>query len=585
MSNDNMNDDNNKSDIPSEEAATASPEKPRVKRRSASTTERDAFKTAATAAPIESAPAADKPRRFNYSLPPTDVPVHRPGVPRGRAMPEARRPSARPEAPRHAGDGAPHQDRPRRDDRGPSGDNRDRRDGRRDRRPDSRGEGAQARDGGSPRQAPGAPQQHRAVPTPEPARAPAPVAPVPLHAKRAQAIIRATKPNMTAKEALAQKVKKPSDDAPAPTEAVAFAVTAEMKSANWETARAHAAKATTPAAADTLIDAWLEASNAAAIASVADLAEGAGPARKAARRALGTLRARNIEIPAAPVATTKVESPTVFPLEATFLAPDPTGAYSLTFSQRDPSGRIRVAEVIIRDSVGILQAVSGWTSASALKEGHKKASDTVGTLPVAVPLAWARYRVALAKGTNATSGRVLPLGYDKCKPLVEPAEASAPPHPMSELEKALDAAAVKTAAEASKSLHEFPEFQGWIAERSAVDELLATFGEKLGPTGNEDRDRANSLLTEETASATNRFFNDQRRALIASRMRDSAMSVRLRRGETAAKAVLAVAKAVEASNTATASPSEIPFLLGFFQKAIAWMSSQNGGGLRVPMKG
>jgi hypothetical protein len=64
-------------------------------------------------------------------------------------------------------------------------------------------------------------------------------------------------------------------------------------------------------------------------------------------------------------------------------------------------------------------------------------------------------------------------------------------------------------------------------------------------------------------------------------MRGSAISVRSRSGDERAIQVLAVAQAVRDAGLITSPPSEIPFLLSFFQKGIAIMVQQ--GQLRVPV--
>jgi len=63
-------------------------------------------------------------------------------------------------------------------------------------------------------------------------------------------------------------------------------------------------------------------------------------------------------------------------------------------------------------------------------------------------------------------------------------------------------------------------------------------------------------------------------------MRGSAISVRSRSGDDQALRVLAVAKAVRDAGLVTSPPSDLPFLLSFFQKGVAMLVEQ--GQLRVP---
>src|SRR5262249_31392400 len=86
-----------------------------------------------------------------------------------------------------------------------------------------------------------------------------------------------------------------------------------------------------------LVDAWANASNAAAIAAIADADAAPGPARKAARRALNVLKARGVAMPEKPrVAKLVEETPAV--VEATLIPPDSSGAEAITISVRDPGG-------------------------------------------------------------------------------------------------------------------------------------------------------------------------------------------------------------------------------------------------------
>ncbi len=47
--------------------------------------------------------------------------------------------------------------------------------------------------------------------------------------------------------------------------------------------------------------------------------------------------------------------------------------------------------------------------------------------------------------------------------------------------------------------------------------------------------------------------------------------------------MLAVARAIREAGLITSPPREIPFLTGFFQKALGILAQQGGGQLRVPV--
>ena len=59
-----------------------------------------------------------------------------------------------------------------------------------------------------------------------------------------------------------------------------------------------------------------------------------------------------------------------------------------------------------------------------------------------------------------------------------------------------------------------------------MQELLQKVGARVGADGMEDPEVVDAALKEEITSATDRFFSPERRELVASHMRDSAISVR-----------------------------------------------------------
>jgi hypothetical protein len=405
----------------------------------------------------------------------------------------------------------------------------------------------------------------------------------------------APKPALTAKEALAAKAKaaqskqgakaapaRPQEaSAPAqaaPTETTQFE--AADLSVGWDRAVAAARKVDELGAA--LVDAWLAASNAEAIAALADADDAPGPARKAARRAINILKARGASIPTRPrVARVDTRSEVAF--EATYLPPDGSGTTALSITSRDASGRYHLAEVIVREPIGILNAGSAWLSGSQLKEGRNRALEGLGVAPAPVPVEWARWKIAAARKLNAGSGQILPLGLEGCRELIEPVPDTEPPHPLGEIEAEVTSEMAAERASRSASLHEEPEFRGWMPDRGSLEELLQKLGQRLGPEGVRDPEAVNTALREEIELATDRFFSPDARNVVATRMREAAISVRARKGAERAREVLAVARAVREAGLITAPPREIPFLVGFFQKGISMLAHQGGGSLRIPV--
>ena len=535
--------------------------------------------------------------------------------PRPGALPSRPRPEGMPQRPPRPGalperGFDPERPRPPRGDRPPRGPRRE--GGPRGDRPrfegrpgGEAGPRAEAKPaaGGAPAQKPAAqkpaaPAQKPAAPAQKPAAPQKPAQPAPLTSApkgnkpvfvpllRAGQTPASAKPvALTPKEALAAKTKAHAPKAPAKHDEKAEApavkqdFSADALAAGWESAKTFVDQAGEAAVA--LVDAWLTGLNAAAIAAIADAESVASAPRKAARRALAVLKARGVTVPERPK-TTKAEE-RAESLEATLIPCDSFGTWSVAITSRDASGRYRIAEVIGREPAGVIQAAGGWLSGSQLKEGRARAQNNVGMAPVVVPLAWARARVKAALELNGKSGQVVPLGYEACRELFEVAVEGAPEHPIADLEgKAAEDAEARV--KASGSLHDEPELAGWLPDRRALDEMMQNVGNRLGPQGTQDPEAVNTALTEEVDAATDRYFTPEMREQLASRMRDSAISVRARRGDDRALDVLATARAVKEAGLITSPPREIPFLVAFFQKGLSALAQMGGGRLRVPVR-
>ena len=398
-----------------------------------------------------------------------------------------------------------------------------------------------------------------------------------------------TKPALTAKEALAAKAKAAQSkvqkapvrtDEPAAVVAEAPAFDQAVLTATWDAAIEAARKAGDQASA--LVDAWLAASNVEAIAAVVDDDGAPVAARKNARRALNVLKSRGLAIPSKP-RVARIDSRSEVSIEATFLPPDSTGTTAISITSRDASGRYHLAEVIVRENVGIVNAGSAWLSGTQLREGRTRALEGLGVAPVQVPVEWARARIAAAKKLNAASGRILPLGLSGCQELIESTSEEAVAHPVADLDSSLTSELAVARTPGSDSLHEEPEFRSWLPDRNTLEDLLQRLGQRLGPQGTSDPQLVNTALREEMESSTDRFFSPEVRNVIANRMTDAAISVRARKGSARASDVLAVARAVREAGLITAPPREIPFLVAFMQKGISLMAHQGGGSLRIPM--
>ncbi|HTN90675.1 MAG TPA: hypothetical protein VL242_43675, partial [Sorangium sp.] len=416
-----------------------------------------------------------------------------------------------------------------------------------------------------------------------------------LPAAKAKQVAASDKPALTAREALSARTAKAKQAAAAAkskadsgarqeggagAEAAKVDFDAEVLAAGWD--RALEALRAAGDAAPALVDAWIGASNVEAIAAAAEAEDASGAARKAARRALNVLKSRGAAIPTRP-RVVRLADDRAEVVEATLIPPDSSGTEAIAITSRDTSGRYRIAEVIVRESVGVLHAGAGWLSGSQLKEGRARAYDNLGTAPVPISLEWARHRIAAAKRQNAVSGQVVPLGLEGCRDLIEPAPETEPRHPVADLEESLTDELVAALVAGSAALHDEPEFRHWLPARPALDELLQKVGQRLGAAGVRDPQLVNTALREEVELATDRFFSPEVRGQLATRMRSSAVSLRARKGDAAATTALAVARAVKEAGLITAPPREIPFLAAFFQKALGVLAQQGGGQLRVPV--
>jgi hypothetical protein len=342
--------------------------------------------------------------------------------------------------------------------------------------------------------------------------------------------------------------------------------------------------------ATALVEGWTERNNAVALAAVADAPDIAGPVRKAARRALATLRSRGINVPErrpGPAATAPADALAPSATEAAWFLPgDQSGVAVYTIGTRAVGERWKVVDVQLHEAAGIIDLSVGEAPDSNIRDSHKRARQGRGFEPVAVPVEWARWRVARARERNAASGLVPPLGFDVAAPLLASAPQAEPAHPIDAAGLAVPAAELETRAGQSGSLHNEPEFAQWLPEIQFVQELLGKVGERLGPTEEErTQDKITAAFESEIASATDRFFTPDVRERLAARMKDCALSVLARAGRERALDVLATAEAARRAGLITSPPSDIPFLRAFFQKALAVVASSSGGKISVPVRG
>lgn len=331
--------------------------------------------------------------------------------------------------------------------------------------------------------------------------------------------------------------------------------------------------------AEALVDAWVKAGNAAAVAAAADGAE--GKARKAARRGLNVLKSRGVAIPAATRVASIGGDKGPETVEGWLLPPDTNGVTLLAVTSRTPASRYRVVFAFLAPDGGVIRATTGEMSQSDLKDAFQRASR--GTYrAVKVPVEYARFRIADARKKQKDRGLPETFGFAGSEALLEGAPGAAE-HPLDAEGLELGDDDAKELAERSSGLHGLPEFATWLPERAAVDELLSKVGETLTPGEPPDQSKFEQALREEVLSATDRYFTPERRARLVELMKDSALGILARDGEERALEVVATMKAIERRGLITDPPRDVPFLRGFFDKAIAVLLAQGNGQLRVPL--
>ena len=335
-----------------------------------------------------------------------------------------------------------------------------------------------------------------------------------------------------------------------------------------------------------LVEAWVKSGNAAAVSEAAERAEGA--ARKAARRGLNVLKARGIAVPDQARVSAVAGAKSAEQTEAFMLSPDSLGNVLLAITTRSATARGKVVFVYLSDELGIHRVDVGELSQSQLKDALAKALPGARYRAVPVPVEWARRRIADARARHAERKIPEPLGFARAESLLSPVPSEAIAHPFDSegLELSLEDAAdmVKNSAQ----LHNLPELAGWFPDKGAVDELFAFVGKGLSDAGHDPgqeppAEALRDAMTEQIAAATDRYFTPERRARLVVALKDAALSALPREGEEIGLQLSALAKVSAEAGLITNPPREIPFLRGYFEKAVSLLAMQNQGRIRIPV--
>lgn len=331
-----------------------------------------------------------------------------------------------------------------------------------------------------------------------------------------------------------------------------------------------------------LVDAWVGAGNAAAVDRAAS--DDAPPsARKAARRGLNVLKSRGVAIPERSTTARPLQRTGESTLEAWFV-PFEAGVQGsvLTLMRKAVGREIEFVDVFFNDAVGIFRAGGGELSSSRHKQWESDRRRNRGYDAVQVPVEWARWRIGQARQQNARSGLLLPLELDRYADLIGKAPAADPGHPADGL--GLEASNDPVRVARSQSLHMEPEFRAFLLSSETMQEMLSYVGQRISSLGRQpEQDEITRFIDLEKLAATDRFFQDAIRRQLATQMLDVVPSVHARLGRDRALDLLAAREAILAAGLITQPPSEIPFLVAFFDKTLALLVQQNNGQLNIPL--
>ena len=329
---------------------------------------------------------------------------------------------------------------------------------------------------------------------------------------------------------------------------------------------------------DALIKEWEKANNAQAIAAVL----GANDPRynKQAKRSAQVLRSRKIEIPLIQAAKTTANQD-AGQSKAWMLPPDQNGTLLIAIGQGRESERWDTVIVYIQEGRGIARIDNNRAALSKLKENLRLAAENSGLSAFEIPVEWARSRVESAR-LQHVKYNPLPMGYTSAAALLLPLPESSE-HPFDEEGLELAEEDAKDIAKDSAEMHRWPEFRFWLPPASAAQEMMVAIGNRIDPSKEPNEQKIDETIREEILNATDRYFTPERREQLVIGLKDAGLSVLARLGEVEALRVAAIIQRVQKAGLTENTPSELPFLRTFFDKAIGLLISQGDGQLKIPV--
>jgi len=311
-----------------------------------------------------------------------------------------------------------------------------------------------------------------------------------------------------------------------------------------------------------LVEAWVVHENAPAVAAIAADDDAPAPARKAARRGLNVLKSRGVAVPDRRHVAVLTKTGDI--AEAWFRPPDGAGTSAFTLGSRSTQGRYRLADVIVKEGVGLVSIAAMQMSRTQLRETFDGIARRFGCPPVSVPIEWARARIAEARRDNEKSGTPLPLGLESHRDLLGPSPKGSPPHPAESWRRRTTM--LEQVLERSAKLHAEPEIRSWLPDPASIQSMLVSIGQSVRGEGAREPGAVQTKVREVIEKSTDTFFTGQERARLAQRMKDAAISVAARGAYDQAADLLATEQAVRTLSN-DAAPHDVPFLRAFFEKA------------------
>jgi hypothetical protein len=272
---------------------------------------------------------------------------------------------------------------------------------------------------------------------------------------------------------------------------------------------------------------------------------------KEAKRGLHLLRARGVAVPeiasAAPSPPAPPQEP---PLAAYATAIDDRGEQVVWLPRNLPGKGIEVAQVMISDVDGVLDAQVG---SLGRKEWRQLAKDLLAKGAAMgigeIDRGRAHALLAAARRRNDERGKPVPDPADRflaqlgAAPALEDPAAAFPP---------LAADEERDALAASGKLHDLPLLKGWIAEEGFLRGVAAKIDEVLvSPLYIDERQR-NEQLARVVADAVEAYFDAPRRALLSPRLFAVAAHLQARGDAAHARAAAAAARALADGTPAAA---------------------------------